>query len=625
MSQISKTDLELALNEHKKGQLKKAETLYRKLIKIEPQNSNVWYLLGVLCQTGGNTKNAKEYLDRSIELTPQFPEALNARGILYKEEGEITKAKDDFKAALSILPNFPEGLTNLADTYRVNGNLAEAKQLNNKAIKLAPDLAPAFNNQGIIEKELGHLNKAKKAFRKALKLDRNLIDASINLATVLGHLNQTKLALKTAEQIVNKTPTYAPAHNCLGTLFFNIGKFTNARNSFKIACKINPKYADAHNNLANSLTRLNKIREAHNYYNVALKIEPNNPDFWANKAAAFQAENEISAALSACRKALNINPNHADAKWNHSIARLLSGDLLEGFADYEARWLLPEFKQRFPDESLWANQDLTGKSILLRSEQGYGDTIQFIRYVTFIANKKPRNIYLETHKPLIELLSQIPKINKIYNRGERLPEWDYHIPLMSLPHRFKTTLRTIPISIPYLKAKVRSPFNFANTQTKEKNLKIGLVWAGRRTHNNDQNRSMSLDLCLHFVKNNNAQFYSLQLGGSTECKKHPTLITDLSPHLIDFATTASILQHLDLIITVDTAVAHLAGAMGIRCWVMLPFAPDWRWLLGEDYSPWYPSIKLFRQSKLGCWRGVVKLINSTLKDFDVQEGLKLSR
>jgi len=621
MAQISKTDLEFALGEHKMGHLKKAKKLYNRLTKTEPKNSKVWYFLGMLCQTEGNTKNAKEYFDRSIELTPNFPEALNARGILYKERGEITKATADFKAALFILPNFPEGLTNLADTYRLNGNLAKAKQLNNRAIKLAPDLAPAFNNQGIIEKELGHLKEAEKAFKKALKLDGNLIDAAINLATILSLLDQTKLALKTAEHLVKKVPTYAPAHNCLGTRFFYLGKFTNARNCYEIACNIDPKYADAYNNLANCLTRLNKIDDAHNYYDIALRIEPNNPDFWANKAAAFQAENDIGAALNACRKALAIDPNHLDAKWNRGIALLISGDLFKGFTDYEARWLLPEFKQRFSDENLWIDQDLEGKSILLHSEQGYGDTIQFVRYVILIAKRNPKKIYLETHKPLIELLSQIPEINKIYSRGERLPEWDYHIPLMSLAHRFKTTIRTIPKSIPYLKAKASSPFNFANTNTEEKNLKIGLAWAGRRTHKNDLNRSMTLDLCLHFIQSDNAQFYSLQFDGRKECDKHPSLIIDLSPYLIDFATTAAMLQHLDLVITVDTAIAHLAGAMGVRCWIMLPFSPDWRWLLEEDYSPWYPNIKLFRQTERGSWRGVRKLIKSALKDFIASKNL----
>ena len=619
MARTLKNDLDKALLAHQAGHLKKAEKLYRKITTIAPSNSNAWHLLGALYHQTGNIIQAKECLNRGIKMTPNFPQALNTRGILNKETGQIMEAELDFRAALILAPDFPEVLTNLADTRRLAGDLSEAENLNNQAIKLAPNLAPAYNNRGAIEQELGNLQKAKTAFQTALDLNANLSDAAINLAILLKMLGQTGIALKTAVNTIKRRPNYAPAHNCLGLIYFGLEKNTAAKASFKKACSIDPNYADAQNNLGNTLSRLDKTAEAQNHYNIAVRLEPNNPDFWANKAASLQAENRVDEVIVACNNALNIDPNHPDSRWNRGIARLISGDLLYGFADYEARWLLPEFNNRSFNSQLWKGENLRDKSILLHSEQGFGDTIQFIRYVTFLTKQKPKAVYLETHKPLVSLLRAMPEIDKIFNRGEELPKSDYHIPLMSLAHRFKTTLNTIPKTTPYLKVKETSSYSFKDNHNYRKNIKIGIAWAGRKTHKNDQNRSIPLDLCVPFLQNPNVQFYSLQLDRAKDYNGNSAYLIDLSAYLTDFAATGSILKNLDLVITVDTALAHLAGSLGVKCWVMLPFAPDWRWLLDNDNTPWYSSITLFRQQKRNSWESVVNQIMSALENFHLSK------
>jgi tetratricopeptide (TPR) repeat protein len=604
--------LDKALLAHKKGCLKEAEEIYRVIIKTAPNDCNALHLLGALCHETGNIKEARKHLNKCIKMAPDFYQALNTRGILEKSIGQIEQADLDFRAALTLAPDFPEILTNLADTCRIRGKIQEAERLNSLAIGLAPTFSAAYNNQGAIERELGNLQMASKAFQTALKLDPDLHDAAINLAITLKKLGQTKLAKKIIKTTIKKSVNYAPAHNCLGLIYFDLGENKRAKNSFAEACRINQNYPEAHSNLGNSLTRLNQIAAAQDHFDIALTLEPSNPDFWSNKAASLQADNRIKDGIDACNKALAINPNHRDSQWNRAIAYLISGNLLDGFAAYETRWHLPEFKNRSFNSQPWKGQNLKNKTILVYSEQGFGDSIQFVRYISLLCAQRPRAVYIETHKALNKLFKSIPMISKIYNKGERLPKSDYHIALMSLPHRFKTTLKTIPKVTPYLATKTKSPYKFA-TKSDKKISRVGLVWGGRKTHKNDHNRSIAFNLYQPFLKNPNIQFYSLQKGRSKEYNDSSSTVIDLSGYLTDFAITRSILQNLDLVITVDTAMAHLTGSLGIKCWVILPFAPDWRWLLDRNDSPWYPSIQLFRQGEQNKWGDVINQITSALQ------------
>jgi tetratricopeptide (TPR) repeat protein len=604
----SEIDLNRALSAHQAGRLTEAEEIYRKFIEATPDNADICHLLGALLHQKGNIKQAEQFLNQALKLDPQFPEAYNSRGILRKEAGRLAQAEQDFRAALKEVPDFPQALTNLADTLRLSGDFETARGYCDQAIKLAPDLAPAHNNLGALERDLSNLEHACRAFQKALDLDANLVDARINLAATLNTLNQTDEALKQAQIVVQDAPDYAPAHNCLGLIYFDRGNMAAARESFQIATEINPTYGEAHNNLANSLTRLNKSEDALTHFEIALEIEPENADFRANQAAALQAENNIIGALQACEKALLIKPDHADAHWNRGLARLISGDLVAGFEDYEWRWQLPEFSRRHPDHPIWPTgkntAELAGKTLLIHSEQGYGDTLQFIRYVRQLSDLGPKQLLLETHEPLRHLLASIPEIDQVFVPGEALPDFDYHLPIMSLPHFFQTTLDTIPGDVPYLTAPVQPDLNLADSPE----AKIGLVWAGRPSHKNDRNRSLPFETLVGLLNMSETNFYSLQIGERATDMAGDPRIVDLSPKLVDFAATAAVINQLDLVITVDTAVAHLAGALAKTCYVLLPYAPDWRWLLDRKDSPWYPSLTLYRQSAPGDWKSVIDCV-----------------
>ncbi len=401
------------------------------------------------------------------------------------------------------------------------------------------------------------------------------------------------------------------ARNALGSVLYELGDLDAARDLFQGVLAENPRYGDALNNLGNILAREGKPRPAREFYERALAEAPDNPDYLANLGGVRQALSDVVGALDCFERALAIDPAHADARWNRGIARLLTGDLKGGFADYEARWLLPEFAERRFAVPRWLGEDLAGRTLLIHSEQGYGDTIQMVRFARTHRARGAR-VLLETHAPLARLLRESHLFDDVVVHGEPLPPFDFHLPVMSLPAACGLeTTGDIPAEVPYLRAPDGLAIALPPRRSGER--RIGLVWAGRPTHKNDRNRSIAPALFQPLASVPNLRLFSLQVGACAEDLAAIPGIVDLAPRLSDFAATAAAICELDLVICVDTAVAHIAGALGAHCWVLLPFAPDWRWLLAREDSPWYPSLRLFRQSALGDWGGVLAGVADRLR------------
>jgi len=402
------------------------------------------------------------------------------------------------------------------------------------------------------------------------------------------------------------------ARNALGSVLYELGDLDVARGLFQDVLAENPRYGDALNNLGNVLARDGKPRAAVEFYERALAASPGHADYLANLGGVRQALGDVGAALDCFAQALSIAPAHADARWNRALARLLSGDLAGGFADYETRWALPEFAARTLGAPAWSGppgEDIRGRTILVHSEQGYGDTIQMVRFAKLLAGHGAR-VLVETHAPLAPLLQSLDGVARVIVRGESLPRFDLHIPMMSLPLACGVaSLGDIPPA-PYIVAPDGPSIALPPRQANE--LRVGLVWAGRPTHKNDRNRSLDARHLAPLAALGHVKMVSLQIGASAGDFAQLPGILDLAPQLSDFAATARVLAQLDLVITVDTAIAHLAGAMGKEAWVMLPFAPDWRWLLGRDTSPWYASLRLYRQPKIGDWGSVVNAVAADL-------------
>lgn len=608
------------MDAHRAGRLDEAEQIYLKVIDSLPQNApelaQTWHFVAALRHQTGNIIVARQNALKALALNPNFPEALNTLGMIEKDLGQLSEAEQSFRKAIELHDEFPQALTNLADVRRRQGDIKEARALNDKALVLAPDLAPAHNNLGATQLDEGDLKSAASAFERALVFDTTLNDARINLADTRRRLGDFEKAQSLAEEALRQENNNPFARNILGLIYYDHGIYREALDCFNRALKEAPDLVDALNNKGNVLVRLNNLPEALECFDAVLIQNPDFIDALANQAAAYQAMGRIDDALSACQKALSSQPDHADARWNRGLARLISGDYSGGFSDYEGRWRLAEFSARHCHLPLWQGEDLSGKSLLVHSEQGFGDTIQMARYLTLLVEKGARLI-IETHSPLVKLLSDLDIADQIIVQGDDIPPSDYQIPIMSLPDRFRTTLDTVPNPAAF---KPGTRFEFES----DAKITIGLVWAGRPTHKNDQNRSVPLALFKGIAEMEETNLISLQVGARAEdLTQLPwrDQIADISSHLTDFSATARIIQKLDLVISVDTAVAHLAGSMGKDCWVLLPYAPDWRWMLNRNDSPWYESVRLFRQiepphsdNSENMWRGVIKNIESALID-----------
>jgi hypothetical protein len=412
---------------------------------------------------------------------------------------------------------------------------------------------------------------------------------------------------------VRLNPRFAEAYNNLGVLLRKQGKREASAACYRKALAIKPNTSSFLSNLGNVLRELGQHQAAAASHQKAVKLAPNVPEPIYNLGLVLRDLGHLSEAHSCFARAITLKPDYVDARWDRSLTLLQMGQYEEGFKEYEWRWHLPENANRLADRPRWDGSDLTGKTILIEQEQGMGDMIQFIRYAPFLKQCGAKTVIVECLPPLGRLFSMAAGVDKVVFKGEPLPDFDFYAPIMSLAAYFGTTLETIPSSFPYLGAptlhKVRVP------APRDTLLKVGLTWAGRPTHQNDRNRTTTLD---HFLKLTGlpaTAFFSLQKGDrEKDLQTHGAgaLITDLAPQLGDFADTAAAMGQLDLLISVDTSVVHLAGAVGLECWVLLPFACDWRWLSGRADSPWYPSLRLFRQEKPGDWTELFERVNAAL-------------
>lgn len=420
--------------------------------------------------------------------------------------------------------------------------------------------------------------------------------------------------------VLHEQPDNAIAMQYLGVISYQNEKHEEAAGLIKRAIEIQPAIPDFHNNLGLVFHAMGELGQAMECYRQAIALNANYAQAWNNLGLALEAGGRPAEAIPAYERAIALQPEFAQAHWNLSLVLLAIGDFSRGWREYEWRLKTPELAgeaQRFPQPA-WDGNPLSGKTILLHPEQGFGDAIQFIRYVPRLTSLGG-NIMVEVQPALKRLFAQIPGIERVIVKGEPLPHFDVHCPLLSLPFHFGATLDNLPAEVPYLSADPHSAELWRQRipDTHGARMKIGLVWAGNPKHKNDRNRSIGLDQFNVLGDIPSLAFFSLQKGsganqaGQTALNFH---VHDLMEYVEDFADTASLIGQLDLVLCVDTSVAHLAGAMGKPTWVLLPFASDWRWLQERSDSPWYPSMRLFRQRKIGDWGEVLLRVHEALAE-----------
>ncbi|HEY1922262.1 MAG TPA: tetratricopeptide repeat-containing glycosyltransferase family protein [Tepidisphaeraceae bacterium] len=482
-----------------------------------------------------------------------------------------------------------------------------------------PASAEAQNDLGIALAMKGRLDEAIASFNRAIQLNPGYAPAYNNLANALRGKGQTREAIAILRQAINLNPNFAAAHNNLGIALKDAGQLDDAIASYRRALTIDPNNADALCNLGVALSDQDRLDEAIDAYQRAVELRPGFPEALNNLGTALKDNAQLEKAIAAFDRAIELNPQYAAAHWNRALTWLLLGDYKRGWPEYEWRKQMPAVRtvsmRKFPQPQ-WDGGELAGRAIYLYPEQGLGDTLQFIRYAPLVAARGGR-IIVEHPPELARLIRDMPGISEFASFEGPLPKFDVHASFLSLPLLFSTEIASIPAPVPYL-----MPGENLVKQWKRKfgplrqGLRVGLVWAGNPNNPLDRGRSINLREFAPLAEIPGIDFWSIQLGDPSRQLAPPGLrLIDWTDELHDFADTAALIANLDLVITVETAVAHLAGAMGKQVWVLLRKVPPWRWLMDREDSPWYPTMQLFRQKTRGDWPSVIRLVTESLRNL----------
>ncbi len=506
--------------------------------------------------------------------------------------------------------------------HQQNGNPAAAEPLYQTVLQADPAHADAHNNLGIIFFAKGRLDEAAACFRHVLQHNPGYANAHNNLGSVFKTQGRFAEAIQCFEQALRLQPTYADARvnlagalNNLGNAYKDNGRPIDATACYRQALHCNPQLPDAHNNLGIALVEQDQLEEAVACFEEALRQNPNLPDAHNNLGIARVRLGQLSEASLSFQQALQVDSGHRLALYNRACLRLLYGDFEEGWPGYEERWARPGMAPRSFLRPRWDGSPLAGKTILLYAEQGLGDTILFIRYAE-LAKQRGGRVVVECQSALARLLSTAAGIDVLVPQGQPLPAFDVQLPLLSLPGMFKTTLASIPNKVPYLSPE---PELFAHWRAELNSvggLKIGIVWQGSPTQAEDRQRSVPLAQFAPLAEVPGVRLLSLQVGpGREQLPQAPFPIIDLGSRLdsLSLHALAAVLRNLDLVVTVCTSVAHLAGALGVPAWIALKCVPYWCWLLERADSPWYPSLRLFRQRRPGEWNEVFERIADEIR------------
>jgi tetratricopeptide (TPR) repeat protein len=579
-----------AMAAHQAGNLAEAERKYRFALDAEPENADACALLGVVVGARGDFKEAKAWVDKAVAIDPSSGLLHFHRGTVLMAAQVLPEAIEAFKRAVNLQPDIPQIHFNFANALRASDDWKGA---------------------------IAH-------YREALRLDPKFLSALNNLSLSLVHEKQYDEARALAEKSVAINPAYGDGWLSLCNVAEKLKDYAAALSAGKRAIGLIPESHYAWFGYGVALNRLNRDEEAVEAYKRALALNPARADIWDNLAQTYQALNRLEEAEAAFRKTVDVaeqaiegdetreidENEYGDRHWHLALIQLLRGDYKQGFARYRARGrAIPELARKKMPFPLWKGEDLRGKSLLVCDEQGFGDTLMLARFLP-VLKEQGAHIVFSVHKALKPLFLGWSGANAVVAHKEKLPACNFYCSSFDLPHRCGVTLETLPRDVPYLP--IFAPDEA--TILPEKGFKIGVAWGGSPLHLSDKKRSIPLALFADLFSVEGVAFYSfnrdMKAGDEELLPRYP--VKNLAPLLTDFAASARLIGQMDLVITCDTATAHLAGGSGKKVWVMLPFAPDWRWLTGRRDSPWYPTARLFRQPKPEDWQSVIEEVKTAL-------------
>ena len=586
-----------ALAHHQNGRLADAQALYRQIIQADPGHFDALNLLGMIAIQNGQQDDAVQLIGQAIALYNQEPSFYNNLGAALRDLGDRDPALMAVATAICLKPDHIEAYFNLGLTLKHSAHIKAALSAFNQALAIDPNFSPARLDQGMILRDLGRYDEAFASLAAAIQVMAHHVEQLFFLGN--GLLDERQLL--------------------------------SAVTAFMAAVCIKPDYAQAYCNMGVALEGAGNPGAACTKLSRALAIRPIYPEAQLNLGLTFETLERLDDANDCYSKVLDIRPDDPHANFNQSLLRLLSGDLLGGWPQYEWRsfgavdgYRLREFAQ-----PQWRGEDIAGRTILVHTEQGFGDAIQFARYAKRVSALGAR-VVLEVQRPLLRLFSKLEGVDQLLVRGDVLPDFDYHCPLLSLPLAFGTVIGNIPAQIPYLFAEPPRVDAWRN-RFAPKDFCIGINWQGNPQFKKDKDRSIPLKHYLRLARIPGVRLFSLQanygldqIDQSVEARSIEIFGPQFADGTVDFVDTAALMMNLDLFITSDTAVCHLAGALGVPVWVALTKHPDWRWLMEGEQCPWYPTMRLFRQKSRGDWDDVFARIEFEVANLARHKGRQSS-
>ncbi|HLW68460.1 MAG TPA: tetratricopeptide repeat protein, partial [Gemmataceae bacterium] len=576
------------------GQLNAAEQTYRQVLNVQPDHPEALYLLGTVCQRMGKFDDAAQNLQMAVSVKPDYAEAHNNLGVVLATMGRRMEAIAHFRHVVRLKPEDANASNNLGNALREQGTLEEAIERLRYALRLRPDYPDALHNLGLALAGQNKLEEAIAHLRQAVRLRPDFADAHGDLGVLLARLKRWDEAAGHFQQLVRMRPDRYDGHAHLGAVLRELGKLEESADRLRQAVRLNPENANVRSSLGLTLQMLGQLPEAEEHLRYAIQLDPQHADAHNNLGVALAQMNRFEDAIGEYGKALQIIPDNAIFRRNRALSWLTIGDFNQGWPEFENRWKCPGFVERPFKQPRWKGEPLNGKRILLHPEQGFGDTLQWIRYAPML-KAHGATVLAEVPAPLVRLVSRVEGIDRVIPSGEALPNFDVHIPLGSLPGAFQTNLGNIPQNIPYLEAEPERVGFWRSQLAALPEFKIGIAWQGNPKQGGDRLRSIPLIHFTPLARLASVRLLSLQKEHGAEQLRE---LADALP-IIDlgrrldlsggaFLDTAAVMMSLDLVITCDTSIGHLAGALGAPVWLALSAAPDWRWFQEREDSPWYP-------------------------------------
>lgn len=592
-----------------------AEGCCWRVLEKHPDAAAAWCCLGEVEAVRGNETNARLHWEHAIACGGHSPRAQRALGHLLARRGEIDAAMRMYRAAIRKTPRDAALHFALGAALAARGRRHDAKAAYQEALRLRPNFPEVLLNLGNLYYDACDWARAALCCRRALKLRPDYAKAWCNLGNALQMLGSARAASACYERTLEIAPGTVAAHHNLGNAWLALKDFQRAEACFRRTLDLEVR-AEHHNSLGNALYQQRRDEEATACYRRALELNPEYAMAHTNLANALLREGRREEMIRHYQRALELDPGSAGGHYNLALAYLREGRYGEGWREHEWRWEFRELRLRRRNFAApqWRGEPLDGETVLLHAEQGLGDTLQFVRYAPLVAWRRG-SVVLEVQPRLKRLLGKLPGVKQVIARGEPLPEFARHCPLMSLPLAFATTVDTIPAPGSCLRADAEEA-EAARQRWPGAGLRVGLAWAGNPQQRSDEQRSMALRELLPLAGQPGISWFSLQMGPAVEQLRDLAAefpIADACSAHRDFAETAALAATLDLVISVDTSVAHLAGAMGMPVWVILPRLADWRWMDEREDSPWYPTARLFRQARAGDWSAPVARMREALQ------------